>query len=270
MTTGNKSHNVRPKSAFIAFNGGSSIFYTVNSSESVITLSSSTGQATVLFSRDWQNQMAQTSLQFTPKEINDQLIMLNFTQLPVNSNDTKVTVDGVQLNSTVLPTMFLQSPSSPVITVILNMTGRQQKVKPITLRWWLVNKRCSEKAVLRIGGQRTAAFGSHAEVFKVRSQPVRCAMHLSTEADARFAVYLFSPGGVADPADSVHFYDARGQAVVPVQQHKKWLDYNDGTVLIDTNTAVILYESPYSSLQYADFSPPKVWAILKRGSLSDI
>ncbi len=267
--TGQKNLSVRLKSATITDNGGSGTYYAVDPSKSVITLSSSIGQVTVLLNRDRKNQTAQTSLQFTPEEINDQLIMLNFTQLSVNSNDTKVTVDGVQLNST-SQTMFLQSPSSSVITVTIDMTGGQQQVEPITLRWWLVSKRCSEKTVLRIGGQRTVAIARNpADVFKAPRQPpgtpLRCVAYLSTKTDARFAVHIFSPGGVADPADSVHFLDARGQAVVPGEQNNRLC--NERTVLIDSNTAMILYESPYSSSLYTDYRAPEVWAIPKRGSL---
>ncbi len=271
IIAGNERFSVLLKFASLASNDddapSSRTLYAVFQNKSVITLSTSIGRATFPLNTDYQSSISNATLQFAPEVIYNQLIVLNFTQLPVNVN-TKVTVDGVQLNST-SPTMFLQSPSLPFITVTLNMP---QQVEPITFRWWLVSRQCSEKMVLKYGDPARPILSSMNVTDRQKSpssSPVRCAMHYSTEVGYQFGVHLPSLiGSLVDPADSVYFYNGKGRVALELNNLAGMYAGNQNN-LIEANTAVIIYESPYVSFQFlnTDFKTPQVKVILTQGSL---
>ena len=192
----------------------------------------------------------------------DQLLMLNFTAVPVNAN-SNVIVDGVQLNST-SARMFLQSPSLPSVTLTLDMP----QVEPIAFRYWYVSRKCSQRVVLKVGEPaRTILHLNETERMKLSNSPVRCAMHLTTDGGKQFGVHLPSSSAISDSADSVYFYDATGQ-VVFAQNNLEGATSTAGTagnVLIGTSTAVVIYDSPYIISPNADYRAPQIEALSKEG-----
>ena len=194
----------------------------------------------------------------------DQLLMLNFTAVPVNAN-SNVTVDGVQLNST-SARMFLQSPSSPSVTLTLDMP----QVEPIAFRYWYVSRKCSQKVVLKVGEPARAILHlNETERMKLSYLPFRCAMHLTTDGNNQFGVHLPSSSVISDSADSVYFYDATGQVVL-AQNNLEGATSTAGTagnVLIGTNTAVVIYDSPYIISPNADYRSPQIEVLSKEGIL---
>lgn len=229
---------------------------------SVIRLSASIGQLTFSLNT---NSSSKISLKFKPsRQFNDQILLLNFTQPPVNA-DSIVKVDGVQLDST-SPTMFLQSPSSP--TIILNVIMPQ--TEPITFRWWFINKKCSKKSVLKFGDQAQPILYPNETTRHQQQQtsaPIRCAMHYTTEMSYQLGIDLPSLTDIADPADSLYFYN--GQGKVALELNNRAGMYSGGkSVLIDANNAVALYESPYSSSQNFDFKTPLIKAVQAQGMLN--
>ena len=267
VLAGNKHFKVLMKfESLNAFNGDvdseDHAFLVLYHNNSVIQLSHSIGQLTFSFNT---KSAANVLLKFKPsRQFNDQLLMLNFTQLPVNANST-VTVDGVQLNST-SPKMFLQSPSSPAIILTLDMP----QVEPLPFSWWFVSKKCSKKAVLKYGDQAQPVL--YPNVTKRQQQmqipaPIRRAMHFTTDVGYQFGIDLPSQTGIADPADSLYFYNEQGRVALELN-HRAGLYNGNESVLIDTNTAVVIYESPYDTFQHYDFKAPLIKVILTQGLLS--
>ncbi len=122
--------------------------------ESVVELSENTGQLTFFRNAD-QKPITNGKIVLRPVKglRDDKLVMLNFKQIsygiPGLNSNPRVTVDGVQLNTSALPAVFLQSPLSDNITVIVNML----ETEPITIHYLLVNRHCNESAVLRVEDQ---------------------------------------------------------------------------------------------------------------------
>ncbi len=194
----------------------------------------------------------------------DQLLMLNFTSVPVNAN-SNVTVDGVQLNST-SARMFLQSPSSPSVTLTLDMS----QVEPIAFRYWYVSRKCSQKVVLKIGEPaRTILHLNETERMKLSNSPVRCAMHVTTEGGNQFGIHLLSSSAISDSADSVYFYEATGQVVLAQNNLEGATSTagKAGTILIETSIAVVIYDSPYIISPNADYRAPQIEVLSKEGML---
>ncbi len=196
--------------------------------------------------------------------LNDEkLVMLNFTQFPNGNSSFKVTVDGVQLNS--LKTVFLQSPSSPNITVTVDMP----QAEPITVHYLLVNRQCSESAVLKVGDQaRPILYLNETERLNLFSSPVHCVMLYKTDVGNRLGVHLPSSVGIADSADSLYFYNKKGQVVLKRNNLEGVISTNKNmkiNYLGETDTVVIIYESPYVIAPNADFQAPQIMAIPAHG-----
>ncbi len=239
---------------------------------SVVELPPSTGELTFFRNTD-TNPIINGEIVLQPKEgFADQLMLLNFTQLPVNAS-SKVTVDGVQLNTSALPAVFLQSPSAANITVTVDML----QAEPITVHYLLVNRQCSESAVLKVGDQaRPILYLNETERLKLVSTPVHCAMLYTTELGKQFAVHLPSPAGVADYADSLYFYNKKGQVVLKIEEEdldKKEEKANSTntagnmkmSVLGETDTVVVIYKSPYVISPNADFQAPEILVFPDQG-----
>ncbi len=193
------------------------------------------------------------------------LVLLNFTQLPVDDL-LDVVVDGVQLTST-LPTMFLQSPLKSNITVTLKL----RYSKSITVRYWLVSAKCSGKAVLSADQGMRPIFNNlndQIENQRESAEFVRCATHFSTAEieDSQFAVQLHNLTGLADLADSMYFYNNRGQVVLG-QNNLAGVYSASGNekTLINLNNVLVMYESPYVVLPIADFQTPQIEVVSKTG-----
>ncbi len=238
-------------------------FYAVYHS-SVVELQQNTGQLTFFLNTDPKTITDEKIVLQPGKGFTDQLMLLNFTQLPVNSS-SKVIVDGVQLNTSALPAVFLQSHSSPSITVTVDM----HETEPITVHYLLVNRHCSENAVLKMGDQaRPILYLNETERLKLVSTPVHCAMLFTTDVGNQFEVHFPSPAGVADSADSLYFYNKKGQVVLKRNNFEGVIGTDSNMkikILKKTDSLVIIYESPYVIAPLAEFQAPQIMAFPVQG-----
>ena len=174
-----------------------------------------------------------------------------------------MTVDGVPLNTT-SPTMFLQSPSSPTIAISVDMPIQTE---PMTFRWWLVRKSCSEKVVLKYGDQgRPIRRPTEQQEHKQIGTPNFCAMHYSTEEGYQLGVHLPSPIALAHPSDALYFYSDQGRVVLEWNHLAGRNGSGAQNSLIEANTAVVIYESAHvDNFTNTDFQTPQIKAILTQG-----
>ncbi len=202
---------------------------------------------------------------FQPGEhFNDHLVLLNLTQLQMDDN-SNVVVDGVLQSprSPTSPMMFLQSPSASKITIGLH------QAEPLTVHYWLVNAKCSGKAVLKMDQKKRSIFpelNEQIENQRESATPVRCAVHYTTDKSNQFAVQLHSSTGLADLADSMYFYNTRGVVVVERNNLVRANSAPDNEkTLIDVSSVLVVYESPYVVSPIANFQVPQIEAISKEG-----
>ena len=238
--------------------------FAVYPNNSAIRLSKSIGQVTFPLGTGNQQLPTRSSLlKFTPSpNFSDHLLLLNFTQVPANAS-SKVTVDGVLLNTT-SPTMFLQSPSSPTIAISVDMPIQTE---PMTFRWWLVRKSCSEKVVLKYGDQgRPIRRPTEQQEHKQIGTPNFCAMHYSTEEGYQLGVHLPSPIALAHPSDALYFYSDQGRVVLEWNHLAGRNGSGAQNSFIEANTAVVIYESAHvDNFTNTDFQTPQIKAILTQG-----
>ncbi len=192
-----------------------------------------------------------------------QLILLNFTRLPPAPANAQVTVGSVPLTmQSTSPMMFLEART----TVSVDLPPGEQ----ITFNWWLADRACSnqETVVLKVGDQarpiRYLGETERREEAKA-SKPVRCVMRYTTEPGNRFSVHLPTLTGVADLADSVHFYDERGQSLLELNSRsgKYSTPGRDNTALIDTTSLLVVYESPTVIAPSAQYQAPQIKVVPK-------
>lgn len=228
------------------------VFYSVYYWNAPINLQRSEGQMTLPLNSD-KTPITAAKLEIKPgAQFDDQVIMLSFIQLPKNASN-KVTVDGVILTAT-SPTVFLQS--KPTVTVTLDLPSVEQ----IAFRYWLVNAKCSETAALKTNEKKAIRFPDAADRKVRQLSAVRCGMYYSTDVGNKFVVHVPSPSGLADPGDSVNFYDGQGNVALGLNNPAVRY-FSDVNTLIETNTAVVLYESPYVTSPNAAFQAPEIKAI---------
>lgn len=214
----------------------------------------------------------------------DQLVLLNFTQLPKSGGGGggggKVTVNGVQLTAGASQSvsMFLQSRISVRVE---DLPPGQQ----ISFRWWLADSSCSGREVLTVGDRaRPIHLPSEKYVrrqqssFQSSSVPVRCAVHYATSvATDRIALHLPTLTGVADLADTVRVYTEQGQLQLELnslsgvyQTEQQYTAAAENSVLINASSVLVVYESPYVVSPSAHFQPPLIMALSKEdGKLSN-
>ena len=231
----------------------------------VIPLQQNTGQLTFFNHKNvWPVPIGR--MVFQPDEFfSSHLVLLNFTQLPVD-NLSDMIVYGVQSTST-LPTMFLQSSLKSNITV----TFKSSYLRPITVRYWLVSAKCSGKAVLSADQGMRPIFSNlndQIEDQRESAEFVRCATHFSTAEieDSQFAVQLHNLTGLADLADSMYFYNNRGQVVLG-QNNLAGVYSASGNekTLINLNNVLVMYESPYVVSPSGAFQTPQIEVVSKTG-----
>ncbi len=185
--------------------------------------------------------------------------MLNFTQLPVNASGKSIlAVDGVPLTATSRK-LFLQSPSKPNIT--LSLTLPVEQADPLVLTYWLVDRRCSGKKVLKIGKQPSRIAFPETSLLGQQGSPVRCCMAFSTEmGENKLVVSLPSPASLHYLASTMHFLDVNGHLLWGLNSHAG--DYFRKTdTLIEATEVIVLREASLVSRLYGGFEAPTIKAV---------
>ncbi len=191
--------------------------------------------------------------------------MLNFTQLPVNASGKSIlAVDGVPLTATSRK-LFLQSPSNANITLKLNLPD--ETADPIVLTYWLVDRRCSGKKVLKIDEQpRSIAFPEKGSLGPL-GPPMRCCMHFSTEmGENKLVVSLPSVASLHYLASTMHFLDVNGHLLWGLAGAAG--DYFRHTdTLLEATEVLVLREATLVSRLYGGFEALTIKAVSNQGKL---
>ncbi len=239
----------------------SRIFSVIYYEDELIPLQHHTGQLTIPLNA-MQKSIWDTVIAFKANESTgpNQLVMLNFTQLPVNASGKSIlTVDGVPLTATSRK-LFLQSPSNSNITLNLNLPGEMGD--PLVLTYWLVDRRCSGKRVLKIGEQpRSIAFPETGSLGPL-GPPVRCCMAFSAEAgkENKLVVSLPSVASRHVLAGTMHFLDVYGRLLWGLAGAAG--DYFRQTdTLLEATEVLVLREATLVSRLYGGFEAPTIKAV---------
>ena len=235
-------------------------FYSVYYWSSPVQLQQNEGEITFPLNTD-KSPITGGKLEIVPGiQFDGHVVLFNVTQMPANATTSKVTIDGTAVTAAISPKVFLQSKSS--VTVTFDM----QQVEPITIRWWLVSAQCSELAALKAGEKARPIRVPDSAARNDRHQSaVRCGMAYSTEAGNKLVVHVPpSPTGLPAPGDSVNFIDGLGNVVLGLNNPAVMYFSTGVDTLIETPSALVIYESPYVSSAAAPsttYQPPEIKAI---------
>ncbi len=244
----------------------SRIFNVIYYEDRLIPLQHHMGQLTIPLNTIqepiWERTIAFKANEFFAK---NQLVMLNFTQLPVNaSGQSLLAIDGVPLTATSRK-LFLQSPSKPNITLSLNLPSEQ--ADPLVFTYWLVDRRCSGRKVLKIGEQPSRIAFPETGSLSPLGPPMRCCMHFSTEmGENKLVVSLPSQASLHYLASTMHFLDVYGHLLWSLNGHAG--DYFRKTdTLIEATEVLVLREASLVSRLYGGFEAPTIKAVPNQGKL---
>ncbi len=242
-----------------------------------VVLRSSIGQMTFPLPGSYLPEVDRyrTTVEFFPATA-DHLLLLNFTSLPANTTTTittrngsttttsvsnSIAVDGAPLEP--FKTVFLQSPAKPGITISINLPRPIER--SVTFRYWQVKKDCSKRMILKVGQPSQAILIPTNRKTNESSVALRCAVfYTTTEPGDKLLLSTPCPSSLANMADQLYLYDPQGQPVLGLNNlanaHFSALD-----TISETNSAVVLYESPYLSPPNVDFQVPQIKAIPTQG-----